>query len=269
MWEQYVEKARQESAALGERALEVRYEDLLTQPERVIPAVAKFCRVPAPARHGRCSTASSRAEPSRIAATPSSSRSPVPCVRCSRVMVTRREHAHGKAPRRRAAAAPQHQAPYSRSPSATSPPSTLRSSSSSGLRELQAEGGSTAVGLDRPVARPGAAASRGRRSRSCDRRPRASDARHPRPPRLGLRRRGSAAAAADSQRGSARRSERVLTLELEMVTLARQHHDDIRMLPIFRELADDRSDRPQEVPRRRVPSRDLPRLLLRRGTPPL
>jgi len=48
MWEQYVEKARQESAALGERALEVRYEDLLTQPERVIPAIAKFCRVPAP-----------------------------------------------------------------------------------------------------------------------------------------------------------------------------------------------------------------------------
>jgi len=52
MWEQYVEKARQESAALGERALEVRYEDLLTQPERVIPAIAKFCRVPAPAELG-------------------------------------------------------------------------------------------------------------------------------------------------------------------------------------------------------------------------
>ena len=49
MWEQYVEKARQESAALGERALEVRYEELLTQPERVIPAVAAFCRAPAPA----------------------------------------------------------------------------------------------------------------------------------------------------------------------------------------------------------------------------
>lgn len=48
MWEQYVEKARQESAALGERALEVRYEDLLTQPERVIPALAQFCRVPVP-----------------------------------------------------------------------------------------------------------------------------------------------------------------------------------------------------------------------------
>ena len=49
MWEQYVEKARQECAALGERALEVRYEDLLTTPERVIPAVAKFCGVPVPA----------------------------------------------------------------------------------------------------------------------------------------------------------------------------------------------------------------------------
>jgi hypothetical protein len=52
MWEQYVEKARQESAALGERALEVRYEDLLMRPERVIRAIAKFCRVPAPAGHG-------------------------------------------------------------------------------------------------------------------------------------------------------------------------------------------------------------------------
>ena len=51
MWEQYVEKGRQESAALGERALEVRYEDLLEQPERVIPVLAKFCGVPAPARH--------------------------------------------------------------------------------------------------------------------------------------------------------------------------------------------------------------------------
>ncbi|HZF30977.1 MAG TPA: sulfotransferase [Gammaproteobacteria bacterium] len=50
MWEQYVEKGRQESAALGERALEVRYEDLLMRPEQVIPAVAKFCGVPVPAR---------------------------------------------------------------------------------------------------------------------------------------------------------------------------------------------------------------------------
>ena len=51
MWEQYVDKAREECVALGERALEVRYEDLLTQPERVIPAIATFCRVPAPARY--------------------------------------------------------------------------------------------------------------------------------------------------------------------------------------------------------------------------
>lgn len=51
MWEQYVEKAREECGELGERALEVRYEDLLTQPERVIPAVARFCGVPVPARY--------------------------------------------------------------------------------------------------------------------------------------------------------------------------------------------------------------------------
>ena len=50
MWEQYVEKAREESTALGERALEVRYEELLTAPERVIPALAEFCRVAAPAQ---------------------------------------------------------------------------------------------------------------------------------------------------------------------------------------------------------------------------
>ena len=51
MWEQYVEKARLESAELGERALEVRYEELLAQPDRVIPAIAQFCGVAAPARH--------------------------------------------------------------------------------------------------------------------------------------------------------------------------------------------------------------------------
>jgi hypothetical protein len=48
MWEQYVEKARQESAALGSRALEIRYEDLLVQPREVIPVIARFCGVPAP-----------------------------------------------------------------------------------------------------------------------------------------------------------------------------------------------------------------------------
>ena len=49
MWEEYVEKGREESAALGNRALEVRYEDLLTQPERLIPTLAQFCGVPPPA----------------------------------------------------------------------------------------------------------------------------------------------------------------------------------------------------------------------------
>ena len=34
--------------------------------------------------------------------------------------------------------------------------------------------------------------------------------------------------------------ERVWELEQDMVTTARRHHDDVRMLPIFRELADDR-----------------------------
>jgi hypothetical protein len=52
MWEQYVEKAREECAALGERALEVRYEDLLARPHQVIPAVARFCGVALPAEPG-------------------------------------------------------------------------------------------------------------------------------------------------------------------------------------------------------------------------
>ncbi len=44
MWEQYVEKARQESAALGERALEIRFEDLLAQPESVVPCHRQVLR---------------------------------------------------------------------------------------------------------------------------------------------------------------------------------------------------------------------------------
>jgi hypothetical protein len=49
MWEQYLDKARLECAALGQRAMEIRYEDLLSEPERIIPIVAKFCGVAAPA----------------------------------------------------------------------------------------------------------------------------------------------------------------------------------------------------------------------------
>jgi hypothetical protein len=45
MWEQYVEKARLESAALGERALDVRFEELLAAPEGVIATIARFCGV--------------------------------------------------------------------------------------------------------------------------------------------------------------------------------------------------------------------------------
>jgi hypothetical protein len=40
--------------------------------------------------------------------------------------------------------------------------------------------------------------------------------------------------------------DRVWELEQDMVTIARQHHDDIRMVPVFRELADDRADALEE-----------------------
>jgi hypothetical protein len=43
------------------------------------------------------------------------------------------------------------------------------------------------------------------------------------------------------------RNERARALEQEMVTIARRHHDDVRMLPIFRELVDDRLALIEEV----------------------
>jgi hypothetical protein len=46
MWEQYVEKARLESAELGDKVLEISFERLLEQPSRVIAEVARFCDVP-------------------------------------------------------------------------------------------------------------------------------------------------------------------------------------------------------------------------------
>ena len=49
MWEQYVEKGREECAALGERAFELRYETLLERPDEVVPALAEFCGVVSPA----------------------------------------------------------------------------------------------------------------------------------------------------------------------------------------------------------------------------
>jgi hypothetical protein len=48
MWEQYVEKARSEMAALGERAFEVRFEDLVGSPHEVASALARFCELPDP-----------------------------------------------------------------------------------------------------------------------------------------------------------------------------------------------------------------------------
>jgi hypothetical protein len=52
MWEQYVEKARIESAGLQGRALEIRFEDLLMQPQLVVPQIAQFCGVPVPKEGG-------------------------------------------------------------------------------------------------------------------------------------------------------------------------------------------------------------------------
>jgi hypothetical protein len=46
MWEQYVEKARLETGEMGDRALEVRFEDLLLQPKKGIAALARFCGLP-------------------------------------------------------------------------------------------------------------------------------------------------------------------------------------------------------------------------------
>jgi hypothetical protein len=45
MWDEYVEKARMESVHLGERAVEIRFEELLSEPDRVISTIAGFCGV--------------------------------------------------------------------------------------------------------------------------------------------------------------------------------------------------------------------------------
>jgi hypothetical protein len=50
MWEQYVEKARLELAEMGDRGLEIRFEDLLQRPDVLVPTIAQFCGVPVPAR---------------------------------------------------------------------------------------------------------------------------------------------------------------------------------------------------------------------------
>ena len=45
MWEQYTEKARLETAALGDRTIEVRFEDVLSSPLAAVERIANFCGV--------------------------------------------------------------------------------------------------------------------------------------------------------------------------------------------------------------------------------
>jgi glycosyltransferase involved in cell wall biosynthesis len=48
LWESYVEEARRHVDRLGDQALEIRFEDLLAEPERHIRLLARFCEQPAP-----------------------------------------------------------------------------------------------------------------------------------------------------------------------------------------------------------------------------
>lgn len=43
LWERYLDRAARHVAALGDRALEISYEDLLGAPDRVLPEVVAFC----------------------------------------------------------------------------------------------------------------------------------------------------------------------------------------------------------------------------------
>lgn len=54
LWRQYVERAGEQTAALGERALTVCYEDLLTRPQEGLERALNFCGLsPAPGALGR------------------------------------------------------------------------------------------------------------------------------------------------------------------------------------------------------------------------
>jgi glycosyltransferase involved in cell wall biosynthesis len=48
MWETYVKEVRRQVDSLGEQALEIRFEDLVAEPERHIRLLAEFCSRPAP-----------------------------------------------------------------------------------------------------------------------------------------------------------------------------------------------------------------------------
>ncbi len=45
MWEEYVNEARTHVHKLGDRAIEVKYEDLLTEPNRILERLTQFCRL--------------------------------------------------------------------------------------------------------------------------------------------------------------------------------------------------------------------------------
>ena len=50
LWEEYVTRGRQHVASLGEQALELRFEDLAREPERVVRQLVEFCRIEPGAR---------------------------------------------------------------------------------------------------------------------------------------------------------------------------------------------------------------------------
>ncbi len=43
LWEEYLEEGGRHAAALGERVMEIRYEDFLAEPRRHLPALSAFC----------------------------------------------------------------------------------------------------------------------------------------------------------------------------------------------------------------------------------
>lgn len=53
LWQEYLEYANRHLAPIRERALEVRYEDFLAQPERALVTLATFCKLPVSAERVR------------------------------------------------------------------------------------------------------------------------------------------------------------------------------------------------------------------------
>jgi len=45
MWEEYIQEARSNASNLKERAIEIKYEDLLTEPVSILRKAADFCEL--------------------------------------------------------------------------------------------------------------------------------------------------------------------------------------------------------------------------------